>query len=104
MTLHYVIQPSRKRGIRAPQNPGEPPLQTRPSYLPTDGKDVLAKFVTLTLSRRERGQDGAASTGAIAFNDGPGGLEQQFEVSPERPLGYVLQVEAYHVVKGGAAA
>src|SRR5262249_24588623 len=57
-----------------------------------------------TLSQRESGHDGAASTGAVTFDDGPGGLEQQFEIGPERPLGYVLQVEAYHVVKGGAAA
>ena len=27
--------------------PWLPPLQTRPSYLPTDGKDVLAKFERL---------------------------------------------------------
>ena len=42
--LHFVIQSSRKRDLPRPHTPDLPPLQTRPSYLPTDGKDVLAKF------------------------------------------------------------
>jgi transposase len=42
--LPFVIQSSRKRDLPRPHTPDLPPLQTRPSYLPTDGKDVLAKF------------------------------------------------------------
>src|SRR5262249_38723227 len=52
--------------------------------------------------KRERGS--SASTGPFAFHDRPGSLEQKLEVRPERPCIYVVQIEAYHVVKGGAAA
>src|SRR5215831_6120027 len=46
----------------------------------------------------------SASTGPGTFDDRPGSLEQELEVSPERPCVYVLQVEAHHILEGGAAA
>ncbi len=38
------------------------PLQTRPSYLPTDGKDVLARFVHTTLAWLREHADSALRT------------------------------------------